>query len=460
MQAWDEARTGLNGLEIWRYHDWLVLRHNGQPDLWNSKPPLWPWILAVSFRLLGATELGLRLPSALAALATMWLLYRAGQRWLGSSLAGLLAGLILLTTQGYVQLHVARSGDFDTLLTLWTTAGALAWLAYLGTGRNRWAWATGIFFSLAVFTKGIAGVLFGPGLLLAALLTGHVSRLRRSAPWLAVGLVILTAGSWYALREMIAPGYLAAVWQYEVGGPAAAELEGHHHTLGWYLSAIVQREFTAWLIPALLGWLLSAWAPRTSRSWLLGRFTASVAGCFLLAISLVKTKLGWYDAPIFPLLALQAAAGLVWTGRILAAHLKQRPQFNQRLVGVLSIAVLPYYAQRQFIRDLDKHRLDNPQLLYGRHLRAQHQQLPTLTNYVLVTDGAFNDSPVFYRTAAEFNYNHQTTSIASWDLGWLRPGQTVVACGAKAYRPLLQRYQTRVLLRTDSCQTLELLGLR
>ena len=92
VQQWDEARTGLNGLNILRNHEWLVMRDGLQlPDLWNCKPPLWPWLLAISFKLLGPTELGLRLPAALAALATTLVVYRAGCRWLGSWEGGLLA---------------------------------------------------------------------------------------------------------------------------------------------------------------------------------------------------------------------------------------------------------------------------------------------------------------------------------------------------------------------------------
>ncbi|SMB80578.1 glycosyl transferase family 39 [Hymenobacter roseosalivarius DSM 11622] len=252
-QQWDEARTGLNALEILRSNNWLVLTHEGEPDLWNSKLPLAPWLMALSFRLLGPTELALRLPSALAALATVLVVYFAGSRWLGSWRAGLLAGLILLTTPGYVRLHVARTGDFDALLTLWTTLGTLRWLAYLATGRARHAWGTGVAFALAVLTKGIAGLLFGPGIVVATLLTGQARRLRHLAPWGALSLILGTGLTWYTVRELAAPGYLAGVWQYEVGGPAGEALEGHGHPFLWYVSKLADTRFSAWLSAALAG---------------------------------------------------------------------------------------------------------------------------------------------------------------------------------------------------------------
>ncbi|RTQ47593.1 phospholipid carrier-dependent glycosyltransferase [Hymenobacter gummosus] len=459
-QQWDESRTGVNALGIWKHHDWLVLRHSGQPDLWNGKPPLWMWTLAVSFRVLGASELGLRLPAALAALATALLLYRAAQRWIGPAPAGLLAGLILLTSQGYVTLHVTRTGDFDSLLTLWTTTGALAWLAYLRTGRPRWAGLTGLAFALAVLTKGIAGLLFGPGLLLAMAFTGQWRRLRRPAPWLALLLVLATAATWYTVREWAAPGYLGGVWAYEVGGPAGEQLEGHIHPFEFYLNQLAERQFTAWLVAALLGWLIGAWLPRYSRGWWLSRLTGAVALGFLLVISTVQTRMTWYDAPVFPILALQAAAGLTWTGQILARHFQRRVSYRAALAGALAVLALPYLAQWQYVRQLQQSRLLDPQLLYGRHLRAQARQLPAVREYLVATLPVLNDSPEFYCMAAEFNHGHRTTRTTYNALDQARPGQTVVSCGSQSTRPWLQRYDTQVLLRTDSCVTLRLLRRR
>ncbi|WP_190242768.1 ArnT family glycosyltransferase [Hymenobacter lapidiphilus] len=236
----------------------------GRADLWNSKPPLWTWLLAGSIRLLGPTELGLRLPAALAALATVGVVYATATHWLRSRLAGLLAGLVLLTSPGYVTFHVARTADFDSLLTLTTTVGVVSWLAYLRTGRARWAWATGGSFAAAVLTKGIAGAMFGPGLLLALALTGSGYRLRRPTPWLAAGLVLAVVVIWYTVREMAAPGYLAAVWQYEVGGPAGQQLEGHYESFSYYFDLLAGGKFALWLLPALAGAGLGWWLPRAA----------------------------------------------------------------------------------------------------------------------------------------------------------------------------------------------------
>jgi 4-amino-4-deoxy-L-arabinose transferase-like glycosyltransferase len=368
----------------------------------------------------------------------------------------LLAALVLLTTQGYVTLHVSRTGDFDALLTLWTTLGTLSWLAYLATGRARHAWGTGVAFALAVLTKGIAGLLFGPGIILATLLTGQVRRLRQLAPWGAFLLIIGVAVSWYTIRELVAPGYLAGVWQYEVGGPAGEELEGHGHHFFWYVSKLAETKFGAWLVAALGGIGLGWWLPRKSRGWWLSRVLSTVAGMFLLVISLVKTQLDWYDAPVYPLLALLAAGGLVWVGRIVAAHYHRRPAAAARLAAVLLVAAQPYGVQVMLTRRSTDVARRNSSLLYGRHLRAQAKRLPHLREYILGDNGIFNDSPEFYMAAITTQYGHRITRVGPWQVGWATPPRIVVACGAKAWRPWQQYYQTRVLFRTDSCVTFRL----
>ncbi|MCA8832433.1 ArnT family glycosyltransferase [Hymenobacter pini] len=457
VQQWDESRTALDALGMLVHHDWLVARYEGQPDLWNCKPPLWLWTLAGSIRLLGPSELGLRLPAALAALATVSVVYAAATRWLRSRLAGLLAGLVLITAPGYVCFHVARTADFDAFLTLWTTLGVCCWVAFLRSGRARWAWGTGVAFALAVLTKGIAGAMFGPGLLLAAWSTGCLHRLRTLAPWLAAGVVVLAAGSWYAVRETAAPGYLAAVWQYEVGGPVAHELEGNNGPFEFYLSLLANWQFALWLLPALLGVSLGWWQPRNSAGWWLGRALAPIVGSFLLVISLAETKLVWYDAPAFPLLALLAAAA----GTVLFRHAQQhaggRPvRYAGRVAAVLGLAASPYLNQVQYLRQLSKHRFDNHQLVYGHHLQQQWRQHPELWTYTLGTDGSFNDAPLYYQLAAQYQQGHTVARRPAWQAAQSSPGDVVVVCGQKALRAWQTSFQTEPLIQSDSCRTLRL----
>lgn len=457
VQRWDEARTGLNGLNILRTHDWLVLRDADlQPDLWNCKPPLWPWLLALSFKILGYNELALRVPAALAALATTLVVFGAGRRWLGSWEAGLLAGLIMLTSAGYVQVHVTRTGDFDALLTLWTTLGSLNWLRYLAEGRNRHAWLTGLFFFLAAFTKGVAGLLFGPGLLVATFALGQGQRLRRPAPWLAALALMTGMAAWYAVREHALPGYLQAVWDYELGGPALNQLEGHTTEVYWYLATLMEVKFTFWLVPALLAGLLGWRLPKDNPGRWLARFVVSVAGTFMLILALTQNRLPWYDAPMYPLLALLAAAGLVQMARAVAAQQHWRPGPAARLGALALVVALPYWAQCRAVARLYDTRYHDPALRLGNHLRRQARLEPKIRDYYFGGNGLFNDSPRFYQTAMEMQAGHHITRVPPWKINETSAGQLVVVCGAAARRTWEKWYRTSLVLETDSCATLRL----
>lgn len=458
VQQWDEARTGLNGLNILRNHEWLVLRDADQlPDLWNCKPPLWPWLLALSFKLVGPTELGLRLPAALAALATVLVVYSTGRRWLGGWEGGLLAALILLTSGGYISLHVTRSGDFDTLLVLWTTLGTLAWLRYLADGHSRYAWRAGLFFFLAAFTKGIAGLLFGPGLLLATFAVGQGQRLRRPAPWLAIAALLAGMATWYAVREHAQPGYLAAVWAYEIGGPAASQLEGHRTELYYYLAHFIEAKFMFWMVAALLGGLLGWQLPAGTPGWYLARLVVCVAGSFMVVLAITQTKLPWYDAPMYPLLALLAAGGLLQMGRaVMAAQQWHQPSWAARLGVLALVGALPYWAQCRAIVRIYDARYAVPALRLGAHLRHQHQEAPGLRGYYLGLDSTFNDAPMFYWMAAELQTGHYIQRVLPKQLPETSAGRVVVVCGAATRRLWEKQYQTTLLLQTDSCVTLRL----
>lgn len=456
-QQWDEARAGIHALEALAHPgEWLVSYYQGRPDLWVVKPPLLRWLQSLSFAALGPTDLALRLPSALAGLATLALVWAAGRRWLGHPAAGLLAALVLATAGGFLTRHVTRGGDYDALLTLWTTAAALSWLGYVASGRARLAWSTGAILALAVLTKGVAGLLMGPGLLALVGLTGRWGCLRRPAPWLAAGLVLVVAAAWYGLRERAAPGYLAAVWQNEGPGRFGAALENNQEPWYWYLARLVEEKFSFWLAPALLGYVLGWHQPRGSRGWWLTRATAAAAGGELLIISLARTKLAWYDAPLYPLLALQAAAGLWWTGQAVAHQHRYRLRPAALIGAVLLVVAAPYAARLAQLRDWYQRRFELAQLLYGQHLRAQATERPDLRAYTLATDGSFNDSPEYYRQVQATRHGHRIARTVPSEAGTLAAGTVLVACGAQATRPWLQRYQCEVLVLTDSCVTLRL----
>src|SRR6185312_4027906 len=85
------ARTML------RTGDWVTPHLDGIQYL--EKPPLKYWLMAVSFKVFGVSDVAARLPMALFAVLLCWLTARMAA-WAFDRRTGLLAGLVMATSLG------------------------------------------------------------------------------------------------------------------------------------------------------------------------------------------------------------------------------------------------------------------------------------------------------------------------------------------------------------------------
>jgi 4-amino-4-deoxy-L-arabinose transferase-like glycosyltransferase len=160
-----------------------------------DKPALLYWCQVLCYRLFGVNEFAARLPSALAALATLLLTYELGRMMFGRS-AGLLAGVVLASAPLF-----CAAGHFanpDALLVACTTANLwIFWDDYRRDGNGR-LWLTGVTTGLAVMAKGPVGLVL-PGAVLVVFLVWERQWRRLVDPrWLAAGLLFLVVGAtWY-----------------------------------------------------------------------------------------------------------------------------------------------------------------------------------------------------------------------------------------------------------------------
>ena len=344
VQCWDEARFGLAAFEMLERGDPLVATIGGVPDSANLKPPLQYWALMASIAALGPGELALRVPSALAAIATALLLAGVCARRLGRPGLGAITALVLATSPGFVGHHVARTGDADAMLALWLTAAVLAIHGWLDGGARRddhRLWLGAGAFALALLTKGAAALLVVPGIVLGAVLLGRWRQaLACRTVWLAVAASVVPALAWYAVREAAAPGYVTAVWNLELGRMVVT-VERHLHPPWFYLQGLAWGRFLPWLFLLPLPFLVPLERPVRR----LAVFVGTVAACQLAVISLSRTKLVWYDAPFYPLAALVVAAGIDGLARAVAAAAarRARPVLTWTAV-VVAVVALPWGA--------------------------------------------------------------------------------------------------------------------
>jgi 4-amino-4-deoxy-L-arabinose transferase-like glycosyltransferase len=463
LQCWDEARLAVNAAEMLRTHHWVVTLYQGQPDLWNTKPPLLVWLQALSLHLFGYSLWAFRLPTALAALALTALVAGFAKRWLGGPLAGFLAGLALLSSYGFVRYHVARTGDYEALLLVFTTAQVLAAFCWLQTRQPRYLLLLGAAIGLAILTKSVAGLFLLPGVLLELTRRGHLfPLLRQPATWGAAALASGPPALWYGVREYTQPGYWQAVWQNELGGRMLSAVDQNAGPWHFYL--------TRFGGPTVLDWVPCIWV--VVACWALAQrpaqrpahhFLTLIAwsgGLFLAIISAARTKLDWYDAPVYPLLALLLGGGLTLLVRRVAANKRQVMNWRSGLLLLLVVGPLWVGLRRRLAQE-NAWQYEP----YGQFLQRPSATQGLEPHFIALHAGRSNDTvkydaPLeFYALA--FRHAHPIDTLeVRYDATRLSAGRIVLLCGAAARAEVTNRYYTRTLYSTDSCLTLQVVGPR
>ncbi len=353
--AWEasEGRPLESAREMRAQGDWLVQYTNGEVDL--TKPPLYAWLTALSFRVTGEeSELAGRLPSVLAALGVLAGVVALGRR-AGGARAGLLAGLFLLTSLKF--LWQARLAELEMLLALGVVTATVAFHAALDEppGRPRAlrflafhaAWG----FAFAV--KGpIALLLVAPACLAGALARGR-ARALRSVDFLATFPAFLVVGlSWYLAVVLRDPPSLDTFLSYAKG-----ENVGHLRDPFYYLAQypLYALPWTPLVVLGLGRAFLGGPGPDATRADV-RPFAWAFVVTFLLQ-SALKAKQSHYLIPVvFPMGAILAGgfADAWMTARAIssprrASSARKPPIFAMALAltvvveGVVAAVVVPRF---------------------------------------------------------------------------------------------------------------------
>ncbi len=321
----DEPRFALIAKEMVESGQWLFPMRGG--EIYPDKPPLFMWGIALGYLLTGSIKVAFLLPSLLAGLLTIVLVWDLGRR-LWSPATGFMAGLLLLfTVQFTLQ---AKTAQIDALVTFFITLGVYGFMRFLLCGGGwRWYWLGWFAAGLGIITKGV-GIL--AVLILIPAVWTHREQIRAAswADWLK-GLagplfMLLAIGLW------LVPMLLAVA---QSGDPVLQAYRDnillrqtvtrytnawHHLKPVWYYLTEVVPVF--WLpLSLLLPWLiwLSHKAFRQGN-----RAVILLVGYLLLMLcffSLSPGKRGVYITPGTPALALLMAP---WLPLLLARRWPRR----------------------------------------------------------------------------------------------------------------------------------------
>jgi 4-amino-4-deoxy-L-arabinose transferase-like glycosyltransferase len=340
LPNYDDAYYAEKAKQMLRTGDWLTPRFAGVERLDN--PPLFLWLMAAAFAVMGVNSFAAVFWSALAGVACVALTHRLALRCGRDPFEAWAAAIVLLGT-GYF-LKYANHAMFDVFLSALFLAAMLAYRrAWEGSGA---AWvALGALTGLGVLTKSALGLfpLFVAGA--HSLVTGRAARALRHGAWLAPLAAAAVVAPWYGYqlathREAFVSEHVA--WLLLERGTGAAAGAPALDPLG-YLRELAAT-YWPWLPAALAGLVLAARAAAGAGgagTWG-SRETARLLLVWLVVVlgvmSFGREQKLWYVMSVFPALALFSAWALgAW---LRAPALRERVVFGGFALVAAAGAVL------------------------------------------------------------------------------------------------------------------------
>jgi 4-amino-4-deoxy-L-arabinose transferase-like glycosyltransferase len=305
INDFDEGRHGVSAYEMVKSENYIVNTYDYKIDYWNLKPPLSFWTIAIGYKLVGFTPLGLRIGSAIFSLITI-IIIGLYTRYKYGSLSSIISMMVLSTSIQYLLIHGARNGDADSLYAMVFTIAIISML--LSDISLRWLYLTGLSFSLAFLTKSWhAGCI--PIILIAYLvMTGKFTKLKLKnwfllfiaalVPILIWGFIRFQYDGWTFFQKMIT---------YDLLKRGSSAIEGHKEGKLFYLECLLRPEYRYWFVFLLL---LLTFSIKSQIKNLLSEQKNSIFGISLwivipiLLFSCASTKLDWYVLPVFPPLSM------------------------------------------------------------------------------------------------------------------------------------------------------------
>ncbi|NUQ32243.1 MAG: glycosyltransferase family 39 protein, partial [Dermatophilaceae bacterium] len=166
-----------------------------------DKPPASLWVMALSVRLLGLSSFAILLPQALMGVATVGVVYTTVKRQFGAA-AGLIGGAVVALTPAAALMFTFNNPD--ALLTLLMALGAWATVKAIEQASPKWMVIVGVFIGLGFLTKTLQVLLVVPFFGLAYLVAAPTTLRKRIVhSLLAVGAMVLSAGWWVAIVELV-----------------------------------------------------------------------------------------------------------------------------------------------------------------------------------------------------------------------------------------------------------------
>ncbi|MEM7104547.1 MAG: glycosyltransferase family 39 protein [Bacteroidota bacterium] len=471
LQMWDESRNAVNAQEMLENGNILVRHFNGSPDIWETKPPLLVWSQAISIWLFGNNAFAVRLPSALAAIGTVLLIFWFFESEWKDMFGAVSAGLVLVTSEGYMTTHVARTGDHDAMLTFFLFA--TIFFVYRSVVHNNYRNLNPGIAILAVllafFTKSIVGLLFLPGIFLF-ILWGKKLKQVLTNKWFYLGICgffgIICL--YYFLAEQMNPGFVKLVWDNEYLPRYLNTSENYAYNKPdhpfYYLNIIAGESFSFWVYWIPVSFLLVFW--KYGKAYRPFIFLALFVGVSFFIIISVGSVNRWYAAPLFPIMSMLVgmALSIIYHGILKA--LKGKPNLL-RYPALLGLPLILFFLPvKSIFTYMDNLGGKDVSLRYGKCIEQLRQSNPEITSMDILHEH-YNATAMFYQKGFEKddnfnvnllcqNYQHRVKLWEDCTLENVQDKSTVIACQTKMQNLLTETFEVTTISEYEMCKVFQI----
>jgi 4-amino-4-deoxy-L-arabinose transferase-like glycosyltransferase len=296
----DEPRYSQVAREMFERRDFITPTLGGLP--WFEKPALLYWLQGLGYSLFGVNEFAARLPSMLAALFSIWMVFHTVRRFAGDEPA-LLAASAMASSLFFI--GFAHAATFDMLLTACVTACLCCFLLFERQQHKKWLWLAYAAAGAGVLAKGfVAPIVIGLAMLSYLVVSGRIKRIAEYRPVAGTTVALAVAAIWLLPVTMI-HGY--RFWD---------DFFVQHHLMRFTTSRFHRSGGPLFYVSILL---LGSypWTPALflkSDSLASARPLKQMAWCWFVStflfFSFSQSKLPGYILPLMPAFAMIAALSL------------------------------------------------------------------------------------------------------------------------------------------------------
>jgi 4-amino-4-deoxy-L-arabinose transferase-like glycosyltransferase len=354
LMAHDEGLYATRARLMYDSGDWI---HPWQ-DAHHKTPGIY-WIIALSYKLFGISELSVRLPSMILGTISIFILYEIGKIILDKKIAWLAAAIFSVE---FLWLQYCRLGTPDVGMVFLVLLGILLLLKadiypkhYSKRYFNILCFFSGLYFGLGLLIRSLK-----IALPIVALFPFFLSIHRRHRllynPYLYIGFIVglIPTFIWIWL-SYLHYGYRSVFQLLDFVFQLSSKGQ-HGNSIIFYVWNVPLKSFP-WFFFAILGFFSIIRRPQQQYKSLLVGFPVIL----LIELSLISTRLSHYSLCLYPFVALLAAVGL-------NALTHQKTSIKRNLsysVGIISIILLFAGVIALFIGNSEIHKYINVIIVLG-----------------------------------------------------------------------------------------------